>query len=128
MNKTFPALAAAVVALALSAPAASHHSGAMFDQSRTVTLVGTVAEFEWTSPHVWIRINVPQSSGQVENWGVESFNPMSLSRQGWKANSFKPGDKVELKVHPSKDGRPFAQFVGAKLNDGTILGHMDAAQ
>ena len=40
-------------------PVKAHHSFAMFDQSRTITLTGTVKEFQWTSPHVliWVAVN-----------------------------------------------------------------------
>ena len=47
-------LAVAALVLAPAAPALAHHSFAMFDQSKIVTLEGTVHEFQWTNPHAWI--------------------------------------------------------------------------
>ncbi len=80
----------AVVALMMASSASAHHSHAMFDTDKQVTLVGTVKEFDWNNPHCWIQVLVPDpkdpKAAPVE-WGVELGAPMQLIRHGWKPSS-----------------------------------------
>ena len=116
------ALLAVVASVACVAPALAHHSFAMFDQSKDVTLKGTVTEFQWTNPHAFIHIEVPNDSGAQEVWQVELNSPNNLKRQGWKSTSVKTGDKVTLVIKPLRDGSKGGLFVSMKLPDGTVLG------
>jgi Family of unknown function (DUF6152) len=100
----------------------AHHSFAMFDQSKQVTLKGTVTEFQWANPHAWIHIDVPNADGLKESWQVELNSPNNLKRQGWKSSSVKPGDRVTLVLNPLKDGSKGGLFVSITLPDGTVLG------
>jgi hypothetical protein len=100
----------------------AHHSTASFDGNTTIELTGTVKEFQWTNPHTWIQIDVPNEKGELVEWSVEGGSPGTLSRSGWKATSFKPGDKVTVRVHPMVNGSPGGAFVGATLADGSTLG------
>ena len=110
----------AAVALA-GVPAAAHHSFAMFDQSKTVTLTGTVSAFQWTNPHSFIEIDVPKG-GATEHWSIELNSPNNLTRQGWKRTSVKPGDKVTITLNPLRDGKKGGLFNTIQLPDGKILG------
>ena len=121
MTRRLAILAAAGLALTAS-PALAHHSFAMFDRERTVTLVGSVKEFQWTNPHSWIQIEAPDDKGVVKEWSIESNSTGTLSRQGWRPGSFKPGDKVTVKIFPMKDGSAGGSFVGALLANGQTLG------
>ena len=107
---------------ALAAPALAHHSFAMFDSSKTVTMTGTVKEFEWTNPHVWLRIMVDDASGTSRQWALEMGAPGQQTRVGWKPDSVKPGDKVTVTIHPLKDGSRGGQFMHAVLPSGQELG------
>lgn len=111
-----------LAALLISAPTFAHHSFAMFDQKKQVTLKGTVREFQWTNPHAFIHIEVPNSSGGAQLWQVELNSPNNLKRQGWKSTSLKAGDVVTLVLNPLKDGSKGGLFVAAKLPDGSVLG------
>jgi hypothetical protein len=122
--RLFSSLAAAVALLA--APAIAHHSANMFDAQKEVVLDGTVKEFQWSNPHIWIQVLVPTNGSTVE-WSVEGGSPNLVGRQGWKRNSFKPGDKVVLKIHPMRNGEPGGSFVSAVLADGRTLGGSPAA-
>jgi hypothetical protein len=114
---------AALAAPALAAPALAHHSFAMFDDAKTVSMTGTVKEFEWTNPHVWLRVMVnDQASGKPLQWAIEMGAPGQQSRVGWKPDSVKPGDKVTVTIHPLKDGSRGGQFITAMLPNGSILG------
>jgi len=111
--------AAAVV---VAAPALAHHSFAMFDRQKEVTLKGTVKEFQWTNPHSFIEIEVADEKGVITPYSVEMNSPNNLTRQGWKSTSLKPGDKVVLLMNPLRDGSKGGLFVSVMLPDGKVLG------
>ena len=122
---TLKALSLALVAVsALAAPALAHHSFSMFDADKTVTMTGTVKEFEWTNPHSWLRIMVEdQATGKAMQWALEMGSPIQQQRVGWKPDSVKPGDKVTVTIHPLKDGSRGGQFITAMLPNGSMLGN-----
>lgn len=105
-----------------SLPVLAHHSFSMFDDRKEVVLKGTVKEFQWSNPHTWIQLNVTDASGKVVEWSIEGGSPNLVGRQGWKRNTFKPGDQVEVTVHPMRDGQPGGSFMRAVLPDGRRLG------
>src|SRR5258708_35701759 len=72
---------AGLIACALAMPTLAHHSGAMFDDKLSVTLAGTVRQFQWTNPHCWIQVLVDEKSGPAE-WSVEMGSPSQLFRGG----------------------------------------------
>ena len=102
-------LALALAALAAT-PALAHHSFAMFDRDKPVAISGVVKEFQWTNPHVWIQVMVPDAKGTPQEWGVECTSVNFLRRQGWEKDSLKPGDKVKLMIFPLKDGSKGGQL------------------
>jgi hypothetical protein len=112
-----------VTSVFLGGAAFAHHSFAMFDQSKTVTLKGTITEFQWTNPHAFIHIDVPNASGGgKQTWQVELNSPNNLKRQGWKSTSVKAGDVVTLVLNPLRDGTKGGLFVSVTLADGKVLG------
>jgi uncharacterized protein DUF6152 len=119
MRKSWVGLLCAV---SLSVTAFAHHSFAMFDQKKQVTLKGTVREFQWTNPHAFIHIEVPNGAHGSDLWQIELNSPNNLKRQGWKSTSLKAGDVVTLVLNPLKDGSKGGLFVSVKLADGTMLG------
>lgn len=103
-------------------PAMAHHSFSMFDDKKEVVLKGEVKEFQWSNPHTWIQLNVTDASGKVVEWSIEGGSPYLLGRQGWKRNTLKPGDQVEITVHPMRNGQPGGSFMQAAFPDGRKLG------
>jgi hypothetical protein len=122
MLKTCAALVAVAVGLMGASGALAHHSFAMFDQTKQVTLKGTVKEFQWTNPHAWIEVEIAGANGQPEVWGVELNSPNNLTRQGWKRDVMKAGDKVTVIINPLKDGTKGGLFNAVTLADGKVLG------
>jgi len=113
---------ACAIAAGLAAPAAqAHHSYAMFDRSKTVTLNGTIRQFQWTNPHSWIQLEVPGEAG-TDEWSIEMGSPFELLRVGWTSTSVKAGDKVSIQVHPVKDGSKGGGFVSGTDAQGRELG------
>ncbi len=126
-----PAIAWLVTALLLATTAASaHHSAAMFDASKEITLTGTVKEFQWMSPHCWIQLLVRDATdgnAPAVEWGIEMDNPVGLSRHGWKPRSLQAGDAVTVIAHPLRDGTHGAQVVSV-TKDGQLVGNPPAAK
>ena len=120
MKTKLLALIAGSVALA-SGPALAHHSFAMFDRDKEVTIVGTVKEFQWTNPHSWIQVNVPNKAGKMVEWSIEGGSPNIMVRQGWKRDIMKPGDKVTVVLNPMKDGSPGGSLVRVTMPSGPTL-------
>lgn len=119
------------VALCLSVNAFAHHSFAMFEMNKTVTLKGTVRSYEWTNPHTWLWVYVTEVDGKPVAdkdgnpviWGIEGGAPGEAVRQGRTKNDLKPGDKITLAVRPLKDGRPGGSGGGKiTFDDGRVLG------
>jgi hypothetical protein len=115
------AMLLATGAFLLVSPVRAHHSGAMFDDAKVMELTGTVKEMQWTNPHIWIQVMVEDKGAKTE-WSVEGGSPNSLSRNGWRSTTFKPGDVVTVRINPMKDGTPAGGFVGAKFADGKTIG------
>ena len=120
-----PTLRRALLALAtgalIAAPAGAwaHHSFAMFDQSKQVSVAGTVRDFQWTNPHAFIEVE----DAQGKLWGIELNSPNNLVRQGWKRTILKAGDKISVTLNPLRDGRPGGLFNAVTLPDGHVLGN-----
>ena len=115
----------ALLAALITGSALAHHSAAMFDAAKEVTLAGTVKEFQWMSPHCWIQLLVldpTQPSAAPVEWGIEMDNPLGLSRHGWKPGSLKPGDKIVVKARPLRDGSAGGQVVSVTTADGKPIG------
>lgn len=119
--------ATGIISLLLAPSAVAHHSHAMFDTRKQVTLVGTVKELDWSNPHCWIQLLVPNPSDPKAppvEWGIEMGAPLELFRHGWKPTSLKPGDKATVVINPLRDGRPGGQIVYALGPDGKPIGRM----
>ena len=111
----------AVAALAVAAPALAHHSFAMFDQRRIMTLEGTVTEFQWTNPHAFIEMDVPVAGGATQHWSIELNSPNNLKRQGWSRTSVRSGDRITLRMNPLRDGHHGGLFLDVRLPNGRVL-------
>ena len=116
----------AVVALLALVPGATrvfaHHSFAMFDTANTITISGVVTAFEWTNPHVYIEVDVPDGQAS-KHWAIELGSPSILMRGGWKFNTIKKGDKITAVVSPLRNGEPGSLLNRITLADGRVLGN-----
>jgi hypothetical protein len=110
-------------AFALPQGANAHHSFAMYDQTRTVTLKGAIKTVLWSNPHVVIWLErAPVTGGAPSVWTIELTSPGNLTRIGWTRTSLKPGDAVELQILPLRDGQQGGAFKSAKLlTTGQVL-------
>jgi hypothetical protein len=104
-------------------PLTAHHSFSMFDTAKRVTLTGSVTALEWTNPHAYIEVDVPQQGGEVKHWSVEMGSPSILQQGGWKFNDVKVGDKVTVQLNPLRNGDPGGLLIQVTLPDGRVLGN-----
>ena len=108
---------------ALAGTAGAHHSFAMYDNNNQVKMVGTVEQFQWTNPHVYIELVVAGTDGVNKHWTIECANPGILNRSGWKFNMIKPADKLTVIVAPLHTGEPGALLKEVTLPDGRVFGN-----
>ena len=118
MQKKIVGSVVAAVLGAVALEAAAHHSGAMFDDTKEVTLTGTVKEFQYTNPHSWLLVDVKGADGKVTTWGFEAEGPSTLTRAGIRRSDLPPGTEITITGRPMKDGRPAAAWMKAtRLSD-----------
>ena len=111
-----------IAALLLVMPAFAHHSYALFDTSKVVTVTGTVAKFEWINPHTFIWVYVPdkaQKNGH-QLYAFETGSLVVMARDGWDQNSVRVGEKLTVEYFPLKDGRPAGSLVQLTHADGRV--------
>jgi hypothetical protein len=119
--KTFRLLllsSALVVPLHLHA----HHSPAMFDFSKELTLTGTVRLFQWTNPHSYIQLVVKPDEGPEQEWSLEMGANAYLYNLGWRPSTVKAGDTLTVVVVPLRNGGQAGLLVRATTRDGKSLG------
>ena len=94
-----------VATVALAFPALAHHSFAAYDVVNTRTLKGTLETFQWSNPHVTLKMLVqPDGGGAAQEWGLVTSGPAILKRFGWTRSSLKPGDRISVVFNPMSDG------------------------
>jgi hypothetical protein len=118
VNAAVGALLCVGVAVAAARPILAHHSAAMFEEKKTITVEGIVKEFQYTNPHSWLLVDVTGKDGKVTTWGFEAEGPSTLQRAGIRPSEFPPGTKLTITGLPMKDGRPAAIWVEATRADG----------
>ena len=102
-------------------PVQAHHSFAMFDKARVVTIKGTMGKVEWRNPHVIMMVNVTDEKGEVTQYTVECNSPNVMLRNGWKVSTLKVGDPVSADLYPLRDGRPGGLLDTVTLSNGTKI-------
>jgi hypothetical protein len=121
MKKFFTVGCLAAMLLGITGSALPHHSPAVFDQSKQITLVGVVREFRWTNPHSWIALNVSNSDGSTVAWDIEMTGPSHLVRAGWRSSTVSFGDEVTIVANPLRTNETVGKFISIKFVDGTEL-------
>ena len=109
------------VATLLSVPALAHHSFAMFDNTRSITLEGKVTKYQWSNPHGYLDIDAEDERGEIKHYTLELTSINMLSRAGWTSRSLKPGDRVITIVAPLRDGEPAGLLLELSFQDGRKL-------
>ena len=125
MRFQLASVGAVVLALAAGGapePSRAHHSFAMFDMTREVTVSGTIKQFQWTNPHAYIQLVAKDSSGRDVEWSMEMGAPMYLYARGWRPSSLKAGQRVTITINPLRNGRPGGVVRDVTGADGKAIG------
>jgi hypothetical protein len=111
-------------ALALSGGADAHHSFAMFDLTKIVVMEGTVKELQWSQPHQWLQVMIPDGKGGADEWSLE-VGIQARAENGWNRKALMPGDKVTVHVHPLRSGANGGEVMAVVLADGKTFGKVE---
>jgi hypothetical protein len=109
------------IVVTMVASALAHHSFAVFDHTRTLTLRGTVTKFQWTNPHGFIEMDVKQDDGSVKHFAIELTSINMMQRVGWRSNMIKAGDTVQVVMAPLLSGEPVGLGLEVVLADGKTM-------
>jgi len=102
--------------------ALAHHSNSAFDGDKVMVLTGTVTEWKWTNPHVWIVLSVDDGNGGKVPWAIEGRTPGQLVRAGWSKTTLKEGETITVDFSPAKDGSRTGLLTRVRRADGTVVG------
>jgi len=111
----------AILIVAVAGPAAAHHSFSAFNTTEQKTVTGTVKKVEWTNPHIWIYIDVPNDKGGTDIYSFEGMSPNYLERRDWTRTTLKVGDKITVTFNPMRNGDNGGMFVNGKMGSGKVL-------
>jgi hypothetical protein len=106
-------LLALFLLLVIAIPIHAHHSAAMYDHEKDVTIEGTVKEWQWSNPHVFLQVLVTDSEGVTTEWSIEGGALTNMKRAGWERTAFNFGDTVSVVFHPLKSGAPGGTVITA---------------
>lgn len=127
MNRFVVPLAAATAIVGFTVPVFAHHSTAMFEWGKEVTISNaTVERWDWTNPHTFLYVTVPKAGGGTDRWAFEGMSPSHLARSGWSKRSLKAGDKINLSYFPLRDGRKGGFNISVTLPDGSTIRQLPA--
>ena len=107
--------------LAISVPALAHHAWHGYDMANLTSVKGTVTQFDWANPHVWIYLEVKDEKADVEKWNAGGPSPSRMANTGWDKETLKPGDQITAVGHRISDGTNNLRLVKVVLSDGREL-------
>jgi hypothetical protein len=114
---------AAALALGVPGIALAHHSHAMFDHTRDVTIQGTVQDFVYANPHAFLYVMVKGESGEPVRYWIEMTNIPNMIRSGITRTTFKPGDNITVVLRPLTDGNPGGNYKRITAADGKVYSY-----
>ena len=110
-----------VCVLIVSVPLSAHHGNAQYENKK-VTLKGTVTEWLWINPHVFLKLDVKDDQGKVVNWVAELVPPSTMVNFGFTAKTLKPGDQVTIvSTAVARNGAPVARLGDVILSNGQVM-------
>lgn len=109
-NRVVPVLLLVVGLLMVSSPMFTHHSNAVVDKDKLITVTGVVTKFAFVNPHVAVYWEGQDAKGNVTEWYASGAGPRALAEVGWNNKTFKAGERILIQGHPLRDGRPIMAF------------------
>lgn len=109
-----------LTAVSISVPVIAHHSPAAFNTQVETTVSGTITEYSFRNPHVYMTLEVKQDDGSVIEVEIEAGAGSVISPLGFTRNSVAIGDVVTVAGNPGRRN-PDTLMLGRELykEDGT---------
>ncbi|HLG54399.1 MAG TPA: DUF6152 family protein [Vicinamibacterales bacterium] len=122
MSAITKTLLACSMALALAAPALAHHSAAAYDTQKEVKVTGTVLQYRFANPHVYLTLQIKKDDGSTSTVEVEAGAAAVLNGLGFTKSSVAAGEVVTVVGNPARS-KPDAFVLGRELykRDGTYV-------
>lgn len=122
MLRRISGVRAACLGLVLgAAPAAAHHSFAIFDHEQSYRMTGIVARVQWTNPHGYVDLDVTAGPEGIDRFTLELTSINMLRRAKWRSSDIKPGDEVTVVAAPLLSGEPAGLLLEIEIPDGRVL-------
>lgn len=116
-RKTVGILTVLLGVVSMTALPSAHHSRAMFDIEKLISVEGVVTDVQWRNPHMWVTLDVPGTNGKTESWGFEGAGAASMVAAGISPQILKVGHRVKIIAHPGRDAsKRIAEFMGMEVN------------
>jgi hypothetical protein len=123
MMRKIPAIFLALIGSSFVATSTAHHSAvSLYDLTASITIEGTVTEYQFVTPHARIFLDVLGADGQIQKWMAEGANAVALRHRGWTGDEIKIGDRIVIVGIPSRDGSFRTEWTEIQLPDGRSLG------
>lgn len=121
-NRVSVILPIALGLLAVPVALLAHHGSAIYDNTKAVTVKGTVTEWTWSNPHCLLEFDVKDDQGNTVRWVTEVSNPPDMASRGWSRKMFKPGDEVTVTMIVAKNGEPVGRIARIVVAGKTYQG------
>ena len=126
MNKLTFAWAGAILLMGTAGGAYAHHSAAQFDFQNTVNMTGVVKEARFSNPHGRIILSVTDERG-TRDIEFEAHSRNNMYRQGFRPDMMKVGDKITIRIAPTRNGEDGGYVTALLTADGTAIGNITSA-
>ena len=122
MNRIAKFVLACSMPVVLTAPALGHHSAAAYDTQKEVTVTGTVSQYRFGNPHIYMTLQVKRADGSTGSVEVEAGAASVLNGLGFKKDAIVAGEVVTVTGNPSRNNGDKA-ILGKDLrkSDGTYI-------
>ena len=114
-------LALGTLAILVVASSSFAHHVWPVDQSREITLKGTVTGYNWANPHVMIGLDVKDDGGKVDKWNVGGPSTARMSGNGWDRNTLKGGEEITAIGYRFTDGSNILRLQKIVMSDGNEM-------
>jgi hypothetical protein len=116
-RKTIGILTVLLGLVSMTSVLSAHHSRAMFDVDKLLSVEGVVTDVQWKYPHMWVAVDVPGPNGKTESWGFEGAGAAMMVASGISPQILKVGNHVKIIAHPPRDdSKHTGEFVGMEVN------------
>lgn len=116
-----------VLCLMSGAPALAHHSAAQFDFQKPVNVTGVVKVVRFANPHAKIVLEITDAKRGTRDVEFEGHSRNNMYRQGLRPEMMAVGDKITIRIAPTRDGSDGGYVTAFITADGKAIGNISTA-